>query len=65
MSLGSKRFRGGWVFLEHKQSMHVFLNHKDFFPSFFFLVLVCFVFLLGGGSSGPFFFSKMVCFFVK
>ena len=49
MTLG-ERFRGGWVFLEHKKSMHVFLNHKDFFPSFFFWCLfVCF-FYLGGGK---------------
>ena len=37
MTLG-ERFRGGWVFLEHKKSMHVFFEPQGFFfPSFFFL----------------------------
>lgn len=68
MTLG-ERFRGGWVFLEHKKSMHVFFEPQGFFfPSFFFLVLVdcCLFFLLGGGgSSGPFFFLQNGMLFVK
>ena len=66
MTLG-ERFRGGWVFLEHKKSIHMNEPQGFFFPIFFFkwclLTGVCF-FYLGGGSSGPFFSPKGM-FFVK
>ena len=67
MSLGSKRFRGAWVFLEHKKSMHVFLNHKGSFFHLFFkwclLTVVWFFYL--GGEVVVLFFSPKGMFFVK